>query len=571
MKAYYFQRVSTALSAAYAGPWSRPAGHPDTQVYVHASAATDSRPTDTIISASKGWYDAGDFNKYIVNSGISTYTILAAYEHFPAYYARLNLNIPESNNALPDILDEALWNLRWMLAMQDPGDGGVYHKLTTANFSGAVMPHQATARRYVVQKSTPATLDFAAVMAQASRIFASFTVELPGLADSCLTAALDAWRWARQNPNVRYSQGAMNSVYDPDINTGEYGDGNFADEFQWASAELFITTRADTFLSIRNPLAGAASVPWWGGVNTLGLYSLAFHRTDIAGAVDTSQVVSSILGMANFLKQEVENSTYHVVMGRSNGDFVWGSNGGAGNQGMALIQAYNLTGDTSFLDAALQNLDYLLGRNAVGFCFVTGFGSKPTSKPHHRQSQADGVSAPVPGLVAGGPNPGREDGCSGYIGPERARSYVDDWCSYASNEIAINWNAPLVYLSGAVEALKSPSGLPTPTSVRHDEPGALPGGFGLLQNYPNPFNPATSIGYALPARSAVTLNIYNTTGQLVRTLEQSVDRSAGVHEVSWQGLTDGGQRVASGVYLVRLVAIFGNQAFTDSRKITLVQ
>jgi endoglucanase len=261
IKGYYFQRASTALSEQHAGKWQRPAGHVDAQVWVHASAATAARPENTIISSSKGWYDAGDYNKYIVNSGISTYTILAAYEHFPEYYHEFEFNIPESGNNLPDILDEALWNIAWMMTMQDPNDGGVYHKLTTANFSGMVMPHQDTARRYVVQKSTPATLDFAAVMAQASRIFKNFSASMPGFDQTCLAAALNAWRWARMNPKVRYSQNALNAAYNPDINTGEYGDGNFADEFRWAAGELFITTHADCFLAAYNPLAGSFGVP----------------------------------------------------------------------------------------------------------------------------------------------------------------------------------------------------------------------------------------------------------------------------------------------------------------------
>jgi endoglucanase len=524
IKGYYFQRASTALNEAYAGKWNRPAGHLDTQVRVHASAATAARPENTIISSSKGWYDAGDYNKYIVNSGISTYTILAAYEHFPAYYREFQLNIPESGNNIPDILDEALWNIQWMLTMQDPNDGGVYHKLTTANFSGMVMPHQDTATRYVVQKGTAATLNFAAVMAQASRIFKDFAVEMPEFDQTCLTAALNAWRWARRNPNVRYSQSALNAAYNPDINTGEYGDGNFSDEFRWAAAELFITTKADSFLAASNPLSGSFGVPAWPNVNTLGLYSLVFHRAKLgpakSGAVDTTFAVSALLSLARGLRDEAGRSAYHVVMGVSNSDFVWGSNAVAANQGMALIQAYNLTGDKSFLDAALQNLDYLLGRNAVGYCFVTGFGSKPPLHIHHRQSEADGIVDPVPGLLAGGPNPNREDRCPGYIGTQRARAYVDNVCSYASNEIAINWNAPLAYLVGAIEALYSPTG--KPTGVKEGINGRAPEGFGLLQNYPNPFNPVTSIQFSVGSDRWVSLKVYDVLGNEVGNIVKKI-------------------------------------------------
>jgi endoglucanase len=344
---------------------------------------------------------------------------------------------------------------------------------------------------------------------------------MPGFDQTCLNAALAAWRWARKNPNVRYNQNTLNAAYNPDIVTGEYGDSHFADEFQWAAAELFITTKADSFLTAYNPLAGSFGVPAWPTVNTLGLYSLAFHRAKLGNAVDTTFAVLALLNLARRLRSQVANSAYHVVMGESNDDFVWGSNAVAANQGMVLIQAYQLTGDASFLEAAIQNLDYMLGRNAVGFCFVTGFGSKPSMRIHHRQSQADGIVDPVPGLLAGGPNPRREDGCSGYLGPERARSYVDEVCSYASNEIAINWNAPLVYVAGAIEALHSPTG--KPAGVKDKKNGVVPDGFGLRQNYPNPFwsgatprfagNPSTKITYSLPTHSEVYLGVYNLSGQ----------------------------------------------------------
>src|SRR5690606_23356989 len=129
-------RASMELEEEYAGAWSRPAGHPDTQVEIHTSAAGKDRPAGTFIPSPGGWYDAGDYNKYIVNSGITTGTLLSAYEDFPAYFNALELKIPESKNNLPDLLDEVLYNLRWMLSMQDPADGGVYHKLTTADFEG---------------------------------------------------------------------------------------------------------------------------------------------------------------------------------------------------------------------------------------------------------------------------------------------------------------------------------------------------------------------------------------------------------------------------------------------------
>ncbi|WP_374562271.1 glycoside hydrolase family 9 protein [Ideonella sp.] len=447
LKAFYFNRASTALLPQHAGAYARPAGHPDTEVRVHASAASPSRPEGTLISAPKGWYDAGDYNKYVVNSGISTYTLLAAYEHFPAFFQRQSLNIPESGNTLPDVLDEALWNLEWLLAMQDPADGGVYHKLTNPGFDGAVMPHEATAPRYVVQKTTAAALNFAAVMATASRVYQAHAREHPGLSQRMLVAAESAWRWAVAHPGEVYRQPA-------DIQTGAYDDDQLADEVAWAAAELYISTRNDAYYAAMKAGEVETGVPSWAGVAPLAWVSLAHHRGALTAAADQRLITRRITTQADALAAAWQASAWRVSL--QGGDFIWGSNSVALNQALMLIQGYRLGGERRHLDAAQALLDYVLGRNAVDMSMVTGFGERSTQHPHHRPSQADGVAAPVPGFVAGGPNPGQQDQAHcpvPYPSGVPARAYLDHDCSYASNEVAINWNAPLVYVSAALQAL----------------------------------------------------------------------------------------------------------------------
>jgi endoglucanase len=447
IKAFYFNRAGIELRAEHAGPWARPAGHADTRVLVHASAASPGRPEGTVISSPKGWYDAGDYNKYIVNSGISVYTLLAAYEHYPAHFQRQVLNIPESGNGLPDLLNEALWNLEWMLSMQDPTDGGVYHKLTNKGFDGNVMPHQATGERYVVQKGTAATLDFAAVMATASRVFAGFEAQRPGLSARLLTAARSAWNWAQAHPTAVYRQPA-------DIHTGGYGDDKLDDEFAWAAAELYISTGEDRFWDAIKAPQLANSVPGWGDVKGLAWVSLAQHRDRLTPRADKALIAERINALAAQLAGQWERSAYRVSM--QAGDYVWGSNAVVLNQALMLIQGYRLTGQRQQLDAAQAALDHVLGRNLLGLSMVTGFGARSPLHPHHRPSMADGVAAPVPGFIVGGPNPGQQDRvhCKApYLSAAPALSYLDDDCSYASNEVAINWNAPLVYVSAALQVL----------------------------------------------------------------------------------------------------------------------
>jgi len=454
-KGYYYQRVSMPLDEKYASKWHRPAGHPDTTVLVHPSAATDKRPTGTIISTPGGWYDAGDYNKYVVNSGISTGTLLSAYEDFSSYFDTLNTAIPESRNGLADILDEALYNVRWMLAMQDPYDGGVYNKCTNAAFDGMVMPGVTKLPRYVVAKGTAAALDFAAVMAQVARITKKFDKHLRGLSDSCLRAAEYAWQWALQNPNLAYDQDAINKHYEPKITTGGYGDRRFDDEWFWAASELFITTKSHKYYdTVMAGINVPFSIPSWASVHALGYYTLLRNEKNIPvnTPVDVAPLKQMLLAFADNLLQG-GNKAFKTVMGQNKRDFIWGSNAVAANQGVALVNAYLISGDKKYIDATLTNIDYILGRNATGYCFVTGFGTKSTMHPHHRQSVSDGIDDPVPGLMAGGPNPGRQDHTV-YPFTEPETAYNDNNGAYASNEIAINWNAPAVYIVNAVEALQ---------------------------------------------------------------------------------------------------------------------
>lgn len=455
LKGFYYQRVSMALEPAFAGKWARAAGHPDNIVFIHPAAVSEKRPAGKTIATPGGWYDAGDYNKYIVNAGITMGTLLAAYEDFPVYFDTLNTNIPESRDAVPDIINEALYNLRWMLTMQDPFDGGVYNKCTNAVFDGMVMPGVTKLPRYAVPKGTAAALDFAAVMAQCSRITKKMGKQLPGLSDSCLKAAKKAWQWASENPSMPYDQAAMNKAYEPKITTGAYGDHEFADEWFWAATELYVTTKDRKYHTVVMERASdSMALPSWGNVRMLGFYTLLRNRPAVAKDVDAITGISArLLAFADALLAPVKENAFQTVMGRTRRDFNWGSNSNAANQGIALINAYFITKDKKYIDGALTNLDYILGRNATGYCFVTGLGTRSTMHPHHRPSVADGITEPVPGLLAGGPNPAMQDRCR-YEFTEPETAYSDTDCSYASNEIAINWNAPLVYLANAIEALQ---------------------------------------------------------------------------------------------------------------------
>lgn len=450
IKAFYYNRASLTLEPHYAGIWARTAGHPDTLVKVHASAASANRPAGFVLSAPKGWYDAGDYNKYVVNSGITTYTLLRAWTDFSAFYRHRQWQIPESVNAIPDLLDEIMWNLDWLSAMQDPHDGGVYHKLTTLNFAGIVMPEHAVAERYVVQKSTAAALNFAAVLAKASRTVQAFDTQWPGKAATYRQQALAAWQWAQRHPALIYQQ-------PDDVKTGEYGDKHLADEWAWAGVELFLLTGESGYLQHFTQLDAPLSAPSWASVAGLAYYSL-LDAMRLNMPLDNSirqRVTDSLQQAAAKIVTEHRQSAYRVAM--QDKDFVWGSNAVAMNKAMLLYQAWRLNPEPEKVQAMHGLLDYVLGRNPLQLSYVTGFGQRSPQFIHHRPSAADDVAAPVPGWLVGGPQPGQQDQCT-YIHSLPALSYLDDWCSYASNEVAINWNAPLVYMLAALHHLGTDAG-----------------------------------------------------------------------------------------------------------------
>ena len=460
MRTFYFQRCSHELTEKLAGKWARAAGHPDTAVSFHPSSGH----SEGKLNSPGGWYDAGDFGKYIVNSGITVGTLLAFYENFPNYFPDRSLNIPESGNGRPDILDEVKYNLDWMKTMQDTC-GGVFFKLTTLTFPGYIMPEKDKGERFAIGKSTTSALNFAAAMAMAGRVYAPFDRQY---AADCIERAKRAWDWAQENPNASFKN-------PEDVKTGEYGDVRFDDEFIWAAAELFITTGEKQFGDfLKGKDIAYKSEPSWQNVHGLAPLSLAVTKNNLPAEARDS-VRASIVRTANTWLEQMDANLYRVP----NANFIWGSNSIFANMGIAMIYAHKITGDNKFLLGACEIADYLLGKNAKGLSFMTGIGSRYAANPHHRhivvaagllgkntayQQKRQTVPANenivIRGFLVGGPNAGQQDKIHEvtYRYTLPAKSYEDVYKSYASNEVAINWNAPSTFLLAAIDSIMSASG-----------------------------------------------------------------------------------------------------------------
>ena len=452
-KSFTLQRASMALTAKVAGIYARPASHLDTEVIIHPSTKpADPALVGRAVSSPGGWYDAGDFNKYIVNAAISSAQLMALSELHPNLLSDGEMTIPESGNGVSDLLDEVRYELEWMLTMQD-SDGGVFHKLTTLKFEAMILAEQARATRYIVGKGTAATLDFAAAMAQAARVYRDID---PGFALDVLSASEGAWNWALANPAVIFK----NPI---DVKTGAYADEDFDHEFFWAASELFTTTGDEAYLTYVNryytPVQMRTGESWRLYLPNLGAYSLLHHAVVLPSDLE-KKLLTQLDQTSKTILQGMEQSPYSTGIGSVGlGSFEWGSNSDVLNALIVLANARSLQTDAevkgTYLQAIVTGIDYIYGRNGLGMSFVTGYGSKTPMRPHHRQSSADNIVEPVPGLLSGGPNPKMQDKkWVTYRYSEPMRSWEDAESSYSANEVCLNWNAPLVYVLGYVEANK---------------------------------------------------------------------------------------------------------------------
>ena len=528
LKGFYFQRCGLQLLPAFAGVYQHGVCHTVDALF-HSSSDSSGR----FHFAVGGWHDAGDYGKYVVNAGISVGTLLLAYEMFPLQCEIDDLGIPESGNGVPDILDEARYEIQWFLKMQR-NDGAFWFKVTPKQFEGFVMPQSDNGTRYIYQVSTTATGDAAAVLAKAARLFAPFDSVF---ARQCLDAAKQAWQFLAANQTIIPTGGFKNPS---DTYTGEYGDGDDSDERLWASAELFETTGEPAYNSyFLNQYVFAAlfgDAMSWGDVRSLAL--LTYLRSKQSGA-DANARNDLRQGLNTYCASQVtkcNNSGYHVVLAPAN--YVWGSNSGALNAAVLLLAGFAEMGDTTYANVAADQLHYVLGVNGFARSYVTGLGENPPRQPHHRPSASDGIAEPVPGLLAGGPNQYGGDPVLQAIinsGTPPALCYIDTMPSYASNEIAINWNAPLVFVAAYFQG----SGEADEVCEYERE---SPSRFCLDQNYPNPFNGITNFGFRTVDFGSVKLEVFDLLGREVATVVDGV-KPPGEHSVSWDS---GG--LSSGVY-----------------------
>lgn len=432
LKAFYYLRCGEELTSEYAGPWAHAACH-HSLVHVHGQP-------ELTFDGTGGWHDAGDYGKYIVAAGKAIADLLLAYELYPQTFKR-KVPLPESNDVMDDLLHEVKVELDWMLKMQDAATGGVYHKLTTLQFPPLdMMPEDDTADLYAMPISATATASFAASMAMAARAYAAYDEHY---AERCLLAAERAWQWLEEHPDV---EGFRNPS---DVGTGEYGDSQDEDERYWAAAELYRATGNDKYHAAflryaKRSSFNKTSLGWadMGGYGTMS-YLLCEHKREEAIVSELKQALSS---HADQLADVSSKDGYSISMLPE--QYRWGSNMDVMNHAMLMLFAQHVEGHQRYEGVIAAHVHYLLGMNVNGISYISGYGHSAMTHPHHRPSVGDGVDAPVPGMVSGGPNKNLQDEYAAKHLQNRAPAacYADHEDSYATNEVTIYWNSPALFV-----------------------------------------------------------------------------------------------------------------------------
>lgn len=462
---FYIQRSGIPIDDALAPGYARVAGHVgvppnkgDTDVPCQPGVG------DYRLDVRGGWYDAGDHGKYVVNGGITTYQLLSQFERTKTAAVVASdalgdgsLRIPERGNAVPDILDEARWELEFLLRMQVPAGkpraGMAHHKVHDQVWTGLPLyPHEDDKLRELHPPSTAATLNLAAVAAHAARLYPPFD---PAFARHCLDAATTAWKAAHTNPEIHARP-------EDTIGGGPYDDGEVNDERYWAAAELFITTGEQTYLDVLRASphwAGDVFGPHgfsWQSVAALGRLDLATVPSQLPAA-DREAARASVRSAADDYLRTARGQAYGMPL--SPDEYNWGSNSTVLNKLVVIATAFDLTGDQKYRDGVLEGLDYIFGRNALNQSYVTGYGEHHSHNQHSRLfgRQADPTFPPPPaGSLAGGPNTGLQDPKAKRLlldhtakpakPPKQQFCYIDDIESYSTNEVAINWNSALSWV-----------------------------------------------------------------------------------------------------------------------------
>ncbi|ADL51370.1 glycoside hydrolase family 9 protein [Clostridium cellulovorans] len=439
---FFYQRQGIELKAPYVTDYPRTDETPNDAIAQFESGTQPAR------EITKGWYDAGDKGKYINNGALAVSNMFWAYEMFPETLKDNQFNIPESGNGVVDILDEARWEVEWILKMQDSVSGGFYARVQSKDGKDG----DSSAPRIIKDgstniKSTDDTACAAAILAHSYIMFKNID---PTFANKCLEAAKSAWSYLEKNPTNIVSPSGPYNVY------------NDSSDRLWAAASLLRATNEDKyntyFLNNYSKFSTYFRDANGYGHNWGDMWTTAFWCYLKADKKDSNAVSWIKTEFSTWLDNKISRtSTNPWQISNPTGSFFWGINSNILLTWEDAIIGSKLLGTYSDTIAkqTQASLNWILGVNPLRKSFVTGHGEDSTKKIYHVTYSADGKAGVPNGYLAGGINASEGKTLSNFPG----KCYIDSDGDWVTNENCLNWNASLVFISTFVNSS-------TPTSYK---------------------------------------------------------------------------------------------------------
>lgn len=471
------------------------------------------------VNVQGGWHDAGDYIKFLTTVAYSTHLLLWANEIRP------NLAGDWNGNHVSDLLDEAKIGARFLLKLRYQPGRFLWQVSDEADHAeGWRLPENDALAADRPAYYGPGKNHFGRYIAALARAARAYAVLAPGLADSCRTAALDAYTAMATAPNL--------------VNGSFYVDSGYHDMVALGAIEMYLTTGQVSYLNDAKShadLAGPGYWSGWGNLNGLADALLApYHAPALANLLEDVTVFQD------------QSNTHPFGMA---GTEVWGINSVLASMAAEALLYERLTAQSTYRSMAYAQREFLLGTNPWGVCFVGGLGAVSPHDFHHQVASISNGGA-APGALTEGPASAADIADQGivlddpdeYAEFQASRGvYHDDRANYVTNEPGIISNAPMIFML-ALFASRNAA-----TAVEDLNPGRM---IAQIAAYPNPSRGPARLVLRAPGAlaPAAWLDIHDVAGRLCRRLP--LHGGATAQEVTWDGLDARGHHVPNGIYLL---------------------
>ncbi len=465
-KYYYYQRQGIDLEEKYAGEFARKNLHPD-DVAVKRWSDRDNPNAETF-DISQGWYDAGDYGKYVSPAATSVENLLLAYELFPQEFENIDPNIPETDKTSelysdsPAILSEIKWELDMLLKLEHPDKDGSFY--VAANYKDGMIYIEDTL--YSTSdynsgasekdlRSHLATSDMAAMLAHAYIVYKDIP-QYADFAEQCLATAVRSWKWINDSSNEKHmSIGAANRTY-------TFTQEELDRSMYWAAGSLYRASKtagknADEYENylISNCENENVNTCFTGsslGYSHKGRAFLGFFHYLYQNDAPSDKVKTVFSKFEPWRKRIINYDSFGTDY--PEWGYWWGSNMVLAQSSMTLLLGSMVTeGSDNIPDEVLHSnqsaFNYILGVNPISFSYVSGYGENSVKNIYSAIYSKDAKLTPYQcpkGYVTEGANSTNNRHLSKYNG----KCYMDSDAEWTTNENTIYGNAAFILLTAAV-------------------------------------------------------------------------------------------------------------------------